>query len=136
MKLIAAITLLLSWPCAGQQPTLSMTSGGITNCRFWNAMTIPEKMGWLLGYHDGLFTALGLGGGGGVKNGKDMYEGAFPQGLTNIEIALALDRFCGIPENAPLSLLTANTAVAMKARGVPQPKIDEFVSGVLSKAGK
>jgi hypothetical protein len=62
-----------------------------------------------------------------------VFENAFPQGFTIIEISMAVERFCTIPEKAPLSLLTANTAVAMKATGVVQSKIDVFVSGVLAQ---
>jgi hypothetical protein len=131
MKLLW-IVVLSALPCIAQEPAPTSTDG-IKNCRFWKDIEIPRRVGWLEGYHDGLFSGLGMSQ---VKNSKEIYENAFPQGLTFIEISMALDRFCAVPENARLPLLTASTAVAMKARGVAQSKIDEFVSGVLAQPAK
>ena len=95
-------------------------------------MGVAQKIGWLQGYRDGLVTGFTVG----EVNGKDKLANMFPQSLSYGEVVQAADRLCAVPENAPVPLSFAAQAVAMKASGVSQTKIDEFISNLLSRLSK
>jgi hypothetical protein len=52
-------------------------------------------------------------------------SGYFAPAMTFAEVPDAVDRFYGEPENLPIPILAALKIVAMTAKGIPQPQIDE-----------
>jgi hypothetical protein len=100
-------------------------------------MSLDEKLTWLMGYHEGLMTALLSAANGAGKDKLDsQMRGLFPDTLTYPELGSAMDRFYKTPENTPVQLCYAVQAVQLKTLGVEADKIDQFLAGIRRDAAK
>jgi hypothetical protein len=143
-----AAALLVTLVCFAQNTDL-MTTGGIENGRFWNAMSEDSKVAWLVGYRSGILEAALASSSFSnpsanestlatevVKLQNRIMGVSFPSGLTFSEVAKSVDQFYDSPENLRVDLRDALGVVLMKTKGVSQSQIDDQISRIRKSAAE
>jgi hypothetical protein len=97
----------------------------MNNGRFWLEMQGEMKLGYLLGYIDGVHaTSVTLAA--GCPDVKRLR--LLPHTLSSVEIAEALDEFYNDPLNRQIGIVFAITATARKAEGATSAEMDQMIS--------
>jgi len=118
MKLILACLIALgaALPCAAQIPEIQKT-GGLLNCRFWNAQpSEPEHISFVIGFIEmqKIFEAV------------QQAESTVPD-ATYGEISKGVTAICARPENAQIWFSVAMMAFGEQIRGASQAEIEALL---------
>jgi len=114
VKLIVISLVLLSRTAlvaADEEPDRTR---GLFNGRYWKAVGINEKLGYVIGFDEGIAAAQPS------REKRDQYSapGTFRETIEGI------DDVYGKPENASLPISVAIRVFTMKVRGVPPDQIE------------
>ena len=114
-----------------QAPEAPHETGSLINGRSWSNFGENTKLGWLIGYTEGLRVAASLGQGGSCEKQLKKVFDLYPQNLSFGEIQKAVDHFYqDTPENAPIRVSESIKYVTLKAAGTGQSELDDFAASL------
>jgi hypothetical protein len=141
MKNLLLLIALLSVQCMAQDApgkTASLTTMSISNGRRWRVLSDEAKVVWLVAFRDGLMaaflTSCYKANDATTESIASQMRLSYPEKLSYGEVRSALNHFYDTPENGPIPISLAMQVVVESATGVPQSKIDDFISSLRKAA--
>jgi hypothetical protein len=117
MRIIPAIMVVAASLFA--QLPVEQTTGGAPNCRFWNASTHDQQVGFVVGY----FDAWQVIGTDTTLKSADYV----PADATFGEMAKGINATCSAPENARIPIHWALTFFTAKRNGMSEAKLTALI---------
>jgi hypothetical protein len=140
LRLITSTVLLISFGAAAvprQESNAPHETGGLINGRSWLSLSEAMKVGWLVGYTEGLRVAPSAVHGEPCTTQVKQVFDLYPQQLSFGEILKAIDHFYeDTSENSAIPVPAALQYVTRKASGATQTELDELASGLRKKAAQ
>jgi hypothetical protein len=136
--LVLAVSLWGQEPATRPQTSKvvdTWTTAGEANGRFWRTLDKDGKLGLVVGYADGVKQILALVSQGDFELFKKLQRPVLSP-LTHEEVISALDRIYETPENRPISIAVAMTAVAARANGTPESEVQRKIEDLRARAVK
>jgi hypothetical protein len=139
LKSIVPILLAISFGVAApaQAPTAPDQTSGMINGRFWSTLTEGGKLGWVLGYEEGITaaTANAASDTACATRANGLYA-SYGSHLSLGEMVRGIDHFYqDTPENAPVAVASALHYVILKASGASQSTLDIAASALRKASG-